>query len=44
MLLEKDNVRKTIKCVGHLVQLINSSSNFFAYKYFEWKESKALKH
>lgn len=40
--LEKDHVRKTIKASGTLVQVINFSSNFFAYKYLKWKESKAL--
>ena len=40
--LEKYHVRKTIKASGILVQVINFSSNFFAYKYLKWKESNAL--
>ena len=31
------DARKTIKGFGILVQVINFSSNFFAYKYFNWK-------
>merc|ERR1712062_186446 len=31
------DARKTIKGIGILVQVINYSSNFFAYKYFNWK-------
>ena len=43
MLFERNNVMKTIRAVGYLLQVINSSSNFFVYKYLEWKEKKALK-
>ena len=42
-LLRKDSVMKSIRAVGYLLQVINSSSNFFVYKYLEWKERRALK-